>query len=375
MATGLSGTSDVASQYTLREVVHLSVGGPAVRIRLSNRFGTTALNLGHVTVAVQEPGPQSPVPVPGTIRNVTFHAMRSTTIGPGDDLSSDPIGLWVKPGSNLLVSMYLPTVDGPVTTHPDAQQQSFFATDGDHSGDSSGTAFTGSTTQWHYLTGVDVLDHLAEGSVVTLGDSITDGFQSLQDANHRWPDLMADRLLALPRREQMGVLNAGISGNRLLLDGGSFGVKALDRLDEDVFSRTGVCTIVLLEGINDIQQLPHQLDATKIEAAYQEIVDEAHARGIRVVGATLLPFKGFSVWTPTLEATRAAVNQYIRTSGTFDAVVDFDQVMRDPADPQRMLPAYDSGDHIHPSDAGYQAMANSVNLDLLRPPRWHSAGH
>jgi lysophospholipase L1-like esterase len=366
-AFGAPALRDVASDYTLRQVVHLSVGGTAVRVRLSNRFGTSALLLGHVTVAVQRPGAPTAAAEPGTVRDITFSGSPSATVGPGGDLVSDTVQLPVQPGTNLMVSSYLPEVSGPVTTHPEALQTSYFSTDGDHAGDSSGAAFTGTTVQWHDLTGVDVFDRSAQGSVVALGDSITDGNQSAVDLNHRWPDVLAARLLVLPPAEQAGMLNAGISGNRLLLDGATMGVKALDRLDEDVFSRTGVCTLVVLEGINDIQQSPHQLDPAKIEAAYRQIVDEAHARGIRVVGATLLPFKGFSVWSPALEQTREAVNTYIRTSATFDAVVDFDKALRDPSDPLRLRPVYDSGDHIHPDDAGYRMMGDAVDLRLMLP--------
>lgn len=371
-ASGVPGPRGVASGYTLRQVAHLSVGGTAVRVRLSDRFGTSPMLLGHVTVAVQAPGSPTAAAEPGTVRNVTFGGKPSAAVPAGHDLVSDAVRLPVSSGANLMVSTYLPNVSGPVTTHPEALQTSYFATDGDHAGDRSGSAFTGTTVQWHDLTGIDVLDRPARGSVVTLGDSITDGNQSTVDADRRWPDVLARRLLSLPPSGQAGVLNAGISGNRLLLDGGTMGVKALDRLGEDVFSRTAVCTLVVLESINDIQQSPHQLDPAKIEAAYRQIVGEAHARGIRVVGATLLPFKGFAVWSPTLEQTREAVNAYIRTSGTFDAVVDFDKVMRDPSDPLRMRPAYDSGDHIHPDDAGYQAMGDAVGLRLLFPGQYGS---
>jgi lysophospholipase L1-like esterase len=362
----VSGPRGVASGYTVRQVVHLSVGGAAVRLRLSNRYGTSALPVGHVTIAVQAPGSPTPAAEPGTVRDVTFGGSPSAVVAAGDDLASDAVRLPVGPGTNLMVSTYLPEVSGPVTTHPEALQTSYFSADGDHAGDGSGTAFTGTTVQWHDLTGVDVLDRLARGSVVTLGDSITDGNQSTVDANHRWPDVLAARL-ALPPAGRAGVLNAGISGNRLLLEGGTMGVKALDRLGEDVFSRAGVCTVVVLEGINDVQQSPHQLDPAKIEAAYRQIAEEAHARGIRVVGATLLPFEGFTVWSPALEQTREAVNAYIRASGTFDGVIDFDAVMRDPSDPLRLWPAYDSGDHIHPDDAGYRAMGDAVDLRLLFP--------
>jgi lysophospholipase L1-like esterase len=214
---------------------------------------------------------------------------------------------------------------------------------------------------WHYVSGVDVQGG-AEASIVTLGDSITDGVGSVAGANHRWPDYLADRL-----HGRYGVLNAGISANRLLLDvpGSGAGQNALSRFDRDVLSVGGVRTLIVLEGINDIQQDPHQTDPAAITSAYRQLVTQAHARGIRVLGGTLTPFKGWRVYDETLEATRTAVNTFIRGSGVFDGVVDFDAAVRDPADPLRMLPAYDSGDHLHPGDAGYERMAAAVRLDRL----------
>jgi lysophospholipase L1-like esterase len=202
----------------------------------------------------------------------------------------------------------------------------------------------------------------ARGSVAILGDSITDGSGSTANANNRWPDLLSDRL-----RGRLGVLNAGIGGNRLLLDipGHPFGRNALARLADDVLSQGDVRTLIVLEGINDIQQDPHQTDPAKIISAYRQVIAQAKAHGIRVIGGTLVPFKGWRVWDETLEATRQAVNDFIRDSHEFDAVVDFDKALQDPADPLRMLPAYDSGDHLHPNDAGYRAMAAAVDLSKL----------
>ncbi|MDX6362192.1 SGNH/GDSL hydrolase family protein [Streptomyces sp. NPDC058274] len=354
-----SPTGDVVSGDSLRQVVHVSVGGSRVRIRLSNEFGTTPLVLGRVTVAVRASGADA---VPGTVRQVAF---RNRTVAPGQDVESEPIRLTVAPDSDLLVSAHLPRIPGLQTVHPLAQQLAYVARAGDRAADVSGAAYTSTSQLRFYVTGVDVLDPPARGAVVTFGDSITDGYGSTQGINHRWPDYLSDRLQKLPPARQLGVLNAGISGNRLLLDGGDFGVRALARLDEDVFSRTDVRTLVLMEGINDIQQDPHQTNPAAITAVYREIVRQAHAHGIKVVGATLTPFKGWRVYDATLEATRLAVNDYIRTSGLFDAVVDFDRAVRDPADPLRMLPAYDVGDHLHPNDAGYAAMAAAVDLNAL----------
>jgi lysophospholipase L1-like esterase len=207
----------------------------------------------------------------------------------------------------------------------------------------------------------------APGAVVAFGDSITDGWRSSDDANRRWPDVLAERLRQGPESRRFGVLNAGIGGNRVLLDGrkGIHGQSAAQRLDRDVLSRSGVRTVIVLEGINDIQQSPHQLDPTKITAGLADIAARSRAHGLRVIGGTLTPFGGCICYSPQEETTRQAVNAWIRDSGTFDSVVDFDAALRDPADPHRMLPAYDSGDHLHPGDAGYEAMGNAVDLSAL----------
>jgi lysophospholipase L1-like esterase len=358
--TGVAGTDNGYPNFSIRNVVHTSVGGSKARVRLSNTFGKTPLTLGHVTIAVAQSG-TSPAAKPGTMRTVTFGGQRSTVVPAAAEVLSDPVHLAVPRDSDLLITTYTPTPSGPVTYHSLATQTSFFTRDGDFADQESGAAFTEQTGVWHYVSGVDV-QSTAPGSVAILGDSITDGAGSTVNANNRWPDLLSDRL-----RGRLGVLNAGISGNRLLLDvpGSAFGRNALARLADDVLSQGDVRTLIVLEGINDIQQTPHQTDPAMIISAYRQVIAQAKARGVRVIGATILPFKGWRVWDETLEATRVAVNDFIRNSHEFDAVIDFDRVMRDPADPQRMLAAYDSGDHLHPGDAGYRAMAAAVDLSLL----------
>jgi len=357
-AAGVSNTPDGYPGYSIRNVVHTSVGGGRARIHLSNAFGSTALTFGHVTVAVQAGGPDA---VPGTLRSLTFGGAPGAVVPNGAEVLSDPVNLRIPADANLLVTTYVPTKSGPVTYHPAASQTSYFTRAGDFTASESGAPYTEQTSVWHYVSGVDVQGS-AEATVVTLGDSITDGVGSTAGANHRWPDYLADRL-----HGRFGVQNAGISANRLLLDvpGSGAGQNALPRFDRDVLGVGGVRTLILLEGINDIQQDPHQTDPNAITSAYRQLVAQAHARGIRVLGGTLTPFKGWGVYNETLEATRTAVNTFIRTSGVFDGVVDFDAAVRDPADPLRMLPAYDSGDHLHPGDAGYERMAAAVRLDRL----------
>ncbi len=355
-ASGVDNTPNGYPNYSIRNVVHTSVGGSEARIRLSNRYGTSPVTFGHVTVGVQARVGTADA---ASLFTVKFNGASSISVPAGADIVSDPVPLKVPSNSNLLVTTFVPTPSGPVTYHPLAMQTSFFTRNGDHTADTWGAAFTETTSVWHYVTGVDVFGP-AKGTVVTLGDSITDGYGSTPDANHRWPNYLAERL-----GQRYGVSDAGISANRLLLDGGGGGEAAIKRLDEDVLSRTNVHSMIVLLGVNDIQQDPHQLDPTKIEGALQDIATRAHAKGIRTIASTILPFKGWGVWTPQLESVRAAVNQWIRTSHVYDTVVDFDQVVRDPADPQRMLPAYDCGDHLHPGDAGYQVMANAINLNSL----------
>lgn len=358
--TGVANTPNGYPNYSIRNVVHTSVGGNQARVRLSNTFGTSPLTLGHVTIAVAESG-TAPAAKPGTMRTLTFGGQPSVVVPAAAEVLSDPVRLAVPRDGDLLVTTYVPTPSGPVTYHAFAGQTSFFTRSGDVADQESGAAFTEQTNVWHYVSGVDVRSNAA-GSVVTFGDSITDGVGSTSNTNRRWPDLLSDRL-----RGRLGVLNAGISGNRLLLDvpGSAFGRNALARFADDVLSQGDVRSIIVLEGINDIQQTPHQTDPAAIISAYRQLSAQAKARGIRVIGATMLPFKGWRVWDETLEATRVAVNTWIRTSGEFDAVIDFDKATRDPADPQRLLAAYDSGDHLHPGDAGYQAMANAIDLSKL----------
>jgi lysophospholipase L1-like esterase len=247
--------------------------------------------------------------------------------------------------------------------HPIALQRSFFVSGADVADATAASAFPAVTFVRHFVSGLDVSG--PPGAIVAFGDSITDGYRSSEDVNRRWPDVLAARLRRGPVARRFGVLNAGIGGNRVLLDGGTHGQSAVQRLDRDVLSRSGVRTVILLEGINDIQQLPHQLDPTKITAGLADLAARSRAHGLRVIGGTLTPFKGCVCYSSREETTRQAVNAWIRGSGTFDAVVDFDAALRDPADPRRMLPAYDSGDHLHPGDAGYEAMGNAVDLSVL----------
>ncbi|MFD4640005.1 SGNH/GDSL hydrolase family protein [Lentzea sp. NPDC058436] len=358
-SSAVPGTDNGYVNFTIRNIVHVSAGGKEIRVRLSNAFGRTPVLFSQVTVA-RAAGPDTPLALPGTVRTLTFGGSQAITAPPGADVVSDGVALTVPADSDLLVSVYTPEPGGPVTYHNLTMQNSYFTRDGNHTTDESALAFRERTTNWHYVSGVDVRSSTLQGSVVALGDSITDGANSTFGANLRWPDQLADRV-----NKRLGVLNAGISGNRLLLDGGGAGVNALARLNRDVLTQSGVRTVIVFEGINDIQQTPHQTDPAKIIAALKQIASRSHDRGLRVVGATITPFKGWNSYTEELEQVRQTVNAFIRTSRDFDAVVDFDQVIRDPADPQRIRPDYDEGDHLHPGDKGFEAMAKAVRLATL----------
>ena len=348
---------------TVRNVIFLSAGGDQVRVRLSNAFGTRAIEISHATVS-RAKSRSSAGAVAGSLRDLTFGGRGQVTLPAGHDVLSDPVPIRVAPLSDLLVSVYVAGKSGPVTGHEFASQESFVAS-GDHAAAPSGAGYTGIQC-WMWVSGVEVpAASRYAGTVVTLGDSITDGFNSTASANLRWPDDLARRLNARPGRT-LAVVNAGLVGNLLrkpVPADPQYGIPALDRLDRDVFSQPGVRDIILLEGVND---LAYGATASEIIAADKQIIAKAHARGLRIFGATLTPFKG-SIFdsAPVYEATRDAVNKWIMTSRAFDGVIDFASAVASPASPQALKPAFDSGDHSHPSDAGYQAMANAINLSML----------
>ncbi|MEU6097248.1 SGNH/GDSL hydrolase family protein [Streptomyces sp. NPDC047079] len=358
-----SGTAPALPGTSIRNVVHTSVGGSATRIRLSNRLGTAPLRLDTVTVALQRAhDPAGPEAVPGSLRTATFAGATSVTVPPGEDRVTDPVRLAVPADADLLVTVHTSADCGPATYHRTSLQPTFLARNGNRAADPGAAAYTDRVSHWYYVTGVDVLRPAAPDSVVALGDSLTDGNGSSYGTNRRWPDLLSRRLSALPAGRRPGVLNAGISGNRLLREG--VGPSALSRLDADVLSRTGVRTLIVLEGVNDLKGTPPQTDPGAFVRAYRRIVARAHAHGIRVIGATLTPFGGHSAWTPARERLRHAINALIRGE-VFDAVADFDAAVRDPARPDRIRPAYDSGDHLHFGDAGMAALAGTVDSAVL----------
>lgn len=346
---------------TLREVVHVSVGGSQVRIRFTNRFGDAPIVIADASVAIEalDAAPQA-----GSERRLTFMGVKSVTIPPHAEVYSDPVSFAVRPRSNLLVDMYLPGPTGPATAHTLAYQTNYYAL-GNHVADRSPAAFTNTFTSWYLLDGVDVSGTSASGAIVALGDSITDGAGGKKNANDRWPDMLSQRLAALPAPEQFGTLNEGISGNRILLDHPFFGINALARFDADVLAQSGIRDVMILLGINDIQQDPHVYEALPIEQGLEQLALQAHAHGLRVIACTITPYEGWFTYEPQGETTRLEVNAFIRRSELFDAVADFDAAVRDPQDAHRLLPAYDSGDHLHPNALGHRAMADAIDVRSL----------
>jgi lysophospholipase L1-like esterase len=357
--TGLSAAG--FTDQTVREIVHTSVGGSEVRIRLSNVFGSAPLVVSDVHVAIAGSGAATKA---GTTRQVLFDGSKSVTIPAGEREFSDAVQLAVGAETNLAVSIYFKDPTGPTTWHPGALSTNYYSTAGDYSADTSATDYTKSDTSWFFLDGVDVVNPAVKGAVVTFGPSTTDGVGSTSGANERYPDDLARRLITLPAGQQLSVLNAGISGNELLADDGTNGQSALNRFLRDAVEQSGVKAIIIWEGTNDIGDDP-SLPLSAFTTAYEELISIAHAHGIKVIGATLQPDEGAGFWTAQGNTLREKVNKWILTSGAFDGTLDFSTTLEDPAKPEALLPAYDSGDHLHPNDAGYQAIADSINLGLL----------
>jgi len=364
---------------TLRQIIHTTVGGSSVRVRLANTFGSQPITFDTVFAGLQKEGATL---VPGSNYQVTFGGKKSVTLAAGAEALSDPVALAVGSEQNLAISLHAGQA-GPATLHGSALQTSYLSGDGNFAADESASHFPRKTTSWFFLAAVDVLaPEATNGAIVALGDSITDGASSTPDSNGRWTDVLAHRLLSDHSHVPKSVLNAGIGGNRVLTTSPCWGENALARLDRDVFSQSAIQDIILFEGTNDIGQpdtptasLPPQvvpcLSTTQITAddliaGYKQIVAQAHARGLKIFGATILPYQGFWGWTPQGEAKRRAVNEWIKTGGGFDGVVDFDAALADPKNPARMKPEYDGGDHLHPGPVGHKAMGDAIDLTLFR---------
>lgn len=364
-----SAANEINDQ-TLRQIVHVSVGGEQVRVKLSNEFGTGPLVIGAAAIARRDAGEAI---LPESEHVLTFSGNTSFTLPPGAPVLSDPVDMNVPDLSDLAIDLFLPgdtsATTSPLTTHTSAFQTNYVSPPGDFTGVTV-LPVSSTRTSWLFLTGVEVVASKQTGAVVTFGDSITDGTNSTPNTNSRWPDDLARRIMAQNGNQHLGVLNVGIAGNRILHD--IAGPNALARFDREVLARTGATHVTVLEGINDIGFsgfFPAEaVTADQIIEGHKQLIRRAHAKGLKIYGCTLTPFEGAfpGYYTPAGEVKRETVNAWIRTSGEYDAVIDFDAVVRDPAHPTRMLPLYDSGDHLHPNDAGYAAMANAIDLKLFK---------
>jgi lysophospholipase L1-like esterase len=355
---------------TIRLVVTPHLGGQVLRLHVSNRFGAKPVALARAFIGLEQAGPSV---VAGSNHPVTFGGQATLTMAAGGEAVSDPVGLAFKPFEKLAVSLYVAGTTGPSTEHLDGQQTSYATppSTGDHAADDSGQAFVKSTTERYYLDGIDVQALGSVGAVLAIGDSITDGEGGPPDLDDRYPDALARRLLAGPAAASLTVLNAGISGNRILVDGQSAGAgqSALSRLERDVIGAAGASDVIVLEGINDIGA---GSTAAEVIAGLGQLVTRVHAAGMQILLGTLTPIAGIKLHgygTPAAERARRAVNRFVRRPNAADGYVDFDRALRDPTDRARLNPAFDSGDHIHPNTAGRLAMADAVKLASLRAPR------
>ncbi len=356
---------------TLRQIVRLQGPATRLRIRFSNRFGTVPLRIDGATIARAGDAASPRIDI-ATLRPLRFGGAPAVIIPAGADYWSDPVELGAGAGADLAISLYMAQPPAQQTGHPGSRATSYLV-HGNHSGDAD-LARAKTVDHWFQIAGIEAVAPKAR-AIVAFGDSITDGYGVKPNTNARWTDALQRRMRATPGMGAVAVLNAGIGGNRLLNDGS--GPNALARFDHDVIGQQGVTHLIVLEGVNDLGTLTrdapvvpeaHAALVARMIDAYRQMVARAHARGIKVIGATILPYAGSAYYhpDPQNEADRQAVNRWIRTPGNFDAVVDLDAAMRDPTDPKRLRKDYDSGDGLHPSVAGYAAMAEAVPLGLLR---------
>jgi lysophospholipase L1-like esterase len=357
-AAAMESGGSAFNQQTIRQIVQTSIGGDDARIQLSNVFGNAPLTVSDVHLAQADSGSAI---VGGTDHPVTFGGSGSITVPAGGTAESDTVTMTVPALTNLAVSFFVPGNTGPSTEHQLAMQTAYVA-----NGDVSGAPNLGNAqtqNSYYFLSGLDVQNANSAGAVVALGASITDGYASSQDANHRWPNVLASRLNAAG--ETIGVLNAGISGNRLLADGS--GPSALNRFARDVLGATGVRWVIFSDDpINDLGSTNPQPSADQLIAGIQQLIGLAHQHGVKFLCSTLTPYQGAGYWNPSGESAREAIDDFVRgpNSGC-DGVIDQDTATHNPSDPTWFLPAYDSGDHLHPNDAGYQAIGDAVNLGLF----------
>jgi lysophospholipase L1-like esterase len=358
---------------TVRQIFHLSIGGSALRVHMSNAFGNEALRFTSVHIA-RPLSTSSPSIDPSSDQPLTFAAKPDLVVPPGAEFVSDPLNLKIAPLSDIAVTFHLDLPPSRESSHPGSRATTYYV----HGDAVSAATFTEPkhVDHWFQISEIDVQAPPDAGTVVVLGDSITDGHGTTTNGNDRWTDVLAARLQASPRTKNIGVSNQGIGGNHLLTDG--LGPNALSRFDRDVLAPAGVRWLIVFEGVNDLGGLARTAELPPVEhaalvervlAAYRQIIERAHAHNLRVLGATIAPYVGSDYYhpSPTSEADRQSVNQWIRTPGHFDSVIDFDAIVRDPAHPDQLRADFDCGDHLHPSPAGYKAMADSIPLTAFLP--------
>jgi lysophospholipase L1-like esterase len=363
------------NNQTLRQIVRASVAGTRLRIVFANTFGTAALNVGGASIALRD---KESALVPASVRKLTVNGSVAFRIPAGGVTLSDPVNLSVPAFADLAIDLFVPgdlgSGSSPITFHNGANQTSYVSATGNHVGE-AGFQPAAMMRSWFLLSRVEVVAGARASAVAAFGDSITDGTRSTPDTNNRWPDHLARRLAS--QGGGVAVMNVAIAGNRVLSEGvapvgfgGNAGINALARFDRDVLALPGITHVIVMEGINDIGTSGQNgvvATADDLIAAHKQMIDRAHARGLKIYGATLTPYEGAAYFTPEGETKRKALNQWIRTSGAYDGVIDFDMVVRDPSAPGRINPAFDSGDHLHPGDAGYKAMGESIDLALFKP--------
>jgi lysophospholipase L1-like esterase len=346
---------------TVRMIVRTSLGGNRLRVHLSNAFGATPLRIGSAHVALRDM--ESSI-VAGSDRPLTFSGATAVTIPAGAEMLSDPVDLIVPKLSDLAVSVFVPAETGPASVHSMGLHTTYISKEGDFT---AAPQIADATTSqaWYWVSGVDVMAPADASTIVAFGDSITDGATSTPNTDRSWPSVLAGRLLANPATANVAIVNLGISGNRVLGDGA--GVSALARFDRDVIAQAGVKWVMIMESINDIGLGARNGSITSdaLIGALRQMIERAHTQGIKVIGCTLTPYVGASYASDEGEVMRTAINTFIRTPGNFDAFVDYDQVTRDPANPKQILREFNNTDHLHPNDAGYKAMADSVDLSIF----------
>ena len=360
------------NNHTLRQIVRTSIGGTRARVVLANTFGTAPVNIGGASMALHD---KDSAVVATSVRKLTVNGNAAFRIAAGAVVLTDAVDVAVPALGELAIDLFIPgdlgSGSSPITFHNGANQTSY-ASQGNHVGEPSLRA-EAITRSWFLLARVEVTATQRTGAVVAFGDSITDGARSTADTNNRWPDHLARRLAS----RGFAVMNVGIAGNRVLSEpnapvgfGGNVGMNALARFDRDVLAQPGVTHVIVMEGINDIGTSGQNgvVTADDLIVAHKQMIERAHERGLKVYGATLTPYEGAAYFTPDGETKRQALNQWLRTSGTYDAVIDFDAVVRDPSSPSKMKPEFDSGDHLHPGDAGYKAMGEAIDLALFTQP-------